>query len=195
MPDTRRRDKAASVPCAPQRTGAGPNSHIHVLKHAGLAPPFASGARLTLRREDQEQKQQRAPARGPNEARKLEVTVEIELTPRETTAHDKTYPPNAGHICSWACHSWRNIEGLRRKLALRSINLPLGRATFGIASEGHIKSSSRYRGTRYRPNSKTSGHLYFLRSLGMAHGAAPMARSTRLRSFIRFLEFTGSASV
>ena len=49
-PDTRRDDKAVSVPCAPQQERAGPNSHIHVLKHAGLAPALASGARRALRR-------------------------------------------------------------------------------------------------------------------------------------------------
>ena len=43
----------SAVPCAPQQERAGPNSHIHVLRHTGLAPALASGARLALRRERQ----------------------------------------------------------------------------------------------------------------------------------------------
>src|SRR5579859_7121242 len=76
VPDTRRCDGAASVPCAPQRKRAGPNSHIHVLRHTGLAPAFASGARLALRREEQE--------RGNNQGKRQQ------LDPCPLGTHDKT---------------------------------------------------------------------------------------------------------
>jgi hypothetical protein len=53
-PDTRRDDEAVSVPCAPQRNRAGPNSHIHVLKHAGLSHAVHCDARLALRRKSEQ---------------------------------------------------------------------------------------------------------------------------------------------
>ena len=49
-PDSRRCDEAASVPCASRGRRAGPNSHIHVLKHAGLSHAAHCDARLALRR-------------------------------------------------------------------------------------------------------------------------------------------------
>ena len=62
-PDTRRDDGAVPVPCAPQQDRAGPNSHIHVLKHAGLAPALASGARLALRRKSKRKSKSTATQR------------------------------------------------------------------------------------------------------------------------------------
>ena len=55
-PDTRRCDGAASVPCASRSRRAGPNSHIHVLKHTGLSPAARCDARLPLRRKSQRPK-------------------------------------------------------------------------------------------------------------------------------------------
>ena len=54
-PDTRRCDEAASVPCAPRKTRAGPQlGPSMALKHSDLAPAFSCGARLALRRKEQE---------------------------------------------------------------------------------------------------------------------------------------------
>ena len=44
-PVSRRADEARTVPCAARHDRAGPNSHIHVLKHAGLSPGPGSAAR------------------------------------------------------------------------------------------------------------------------------------------------------
>jgi len=38
------------LPCDARRTAAAPNSHIHVLEHAALAPPFGCASRHRQRR-------------------------------------------------------------------------------------------------------------------------------------------------
>ncbi len=60
LPRRRRCDEAASAPCAPQQKRAGPNSAIRGLKHAGVAPVPASGARLALRCKSREQSKRQA---------------------------------------------------------------------------------------------------------------------------------------
>jgi len=118
-PVSRRAGGAGAVPCAARQYRAGPNSHIHVLKHAGLSPGPGSAARREpnggpksqQQRQQQRQQQQRQQERavaslGYRRAKRCrwamseagETSSKIEACSGSSAVQSPFFPPSSAGI-------------------------------------------------------------------------------------------------